>query len=133
SSNLLVIDLGCGTGRDSFAFARRGYRVYGIDGSVAAIQKNEELASKAPYHYRPVFREVDVSVEHSVRELFQEIESIRQAENLNLLIYARFFFHAIPEEVETQLVQLIDKSFAGSYGLALEFRTEEDEKNEKVH
>src|SRR5699024_4899038 len=93
SSNLLVIDLGCGTGRDSFAFARRGYRVYGIDGSVAAIQKNEELASKAPYHYRPVFREVDVSVEHSVRELFQEIESIRQAENLNLLIYARFFFH----------------------------------------
>ena len=38
----LIIEVGCGNGRDSLFFARHGFQVVAIDGSEAAILKCEE-------------------------------------------------------------------------------------------
>ena len=41
-----LVDLGCGEGRDSIYFARRGYRVVGVDISSVGIRKAEQRASR---------------------------------------------------------------------------------------
>jgi tellurite methyltransferase len=41
-----LIDLGCGEGRDSIYFARRGYRVLGVDISSVGVRKAERRASR---------------------------------------------------------------------------------------
>ena len=41
-----LIDLGCGEGRDSIFFARRGYRVLGVDISSVGVRKAENRASR---------------------------------------------------------------------------------------
>jgi SAM-dependent methyltransferase len=41
-----VLDVGCGRGRHAFAFARRGYRVAGIDLSESAIAEARERAEE---------------------------------------------------------------------------------------
>jgi SAM-dependent methyltransferase len=43
-----ALDLGCGTGRNSFALAQRGYNVVGLDYSKIAIENALALARSAP-------------------------------------------------------------------------------------
>jgi len=40
-----VLDLGCGQGRDAFVFARRGFKVVGVDSSPAGISQMSDRAS----------------------------------------------------------------------------------------
>jgi ubiquinone/menaquinone biosynthesis C-methylase UbiE len=42
-----LVDLGCGTGRLLVAFARRGYRVVGVDLSLAMLETTRRKAAKA--------------------------------------------------------------------------------------
>ena len=41
-----ILDIGCGNGRDSFFFNKKGYDVTGIDISQKAIQKNSKKKKK---------------------------------------------------------------------------------------
>ncbi len=41
-----LVDLGCGEGRDSIYFARRGYRVLGVDISSVGVRKAERRAAR---------------------------------------------------------------------------------------
>lgn len=45
----LILDLGCGSGRDSMAFIEQGYRVEAVDGSVEMCKRAESLI-KQPVH-----------------------------------------------------------------------------------
>lgn len=47
-----LVDLGCGEGRDSIYFARRGYRVVGVDISSVGIRKAERRASRLGVNVR---------------------------------------------------------------------------------
>src|SRR2546430_15940224 len=42
-----VLEIGCGTGTNAIAFARRGYRVTAVDYVEAAVQRAREKARKA--------------------------------------------------------------------------------------
>jgi tellurite methyltransferase len=47
-----LLDLGCGEGRDSIYFARRGYRVLGVDISSVGVRKAERRASRLGVNVR---------------------------------------------------------------------------------
>jgi 2-polyprenyl-3-methyl-5-hydroxy-6-metoxy-1,4-benzoquinol methylase len=46
NKEVLILDIGCGTGRHSLELARRGYRVTGIDLSASMIEKAKALTLK---------------------------------------------------------------------------------------
>ena len=130
---LIVLDIGCGSGRDSFAFARRGYQVYGIDGSKQAVDNNNYLARRAPYRYAPMFKQVNVLDEQQLKEAFEIVQKYKEVSGVHLLIYARFFLHAIPEEGEQLLFKVAKEVFTSSFDMMFEFRTAEDEEIEKTY
>ena len=41
-----LVDMGCGEGRDSIYFARRGYRVLGVDISGVGVRKAKRRAAR---------------------------------------------------------------------------------------
>lgn len=126
-----VLDIGCGDGRDSFAFARRGSRVHGIDRSQVGIRHASQSATAAGLGDLLSFGAVDVADASHVRET---IASLRSASGDGpVLFYARFFLHSIPEDVqETVLQALADSAIEGDM-LAVEFRTEADAETKKVY
>ncbi len=73
-----IIDLGCGNGRDSLFFANRGFKVLALD---------QVQAPGFVHHDNVEFKILD----------FRYINDIVLSKND--LIYARFLFHAIPDEV----------------------------------
>lgn len=83
-----VIELGCGNGRDSLWFAKKGLRVTGIDASAVAIK---ELQSKHLLN-NCVF----------ICDDFVTVDSIYQIQYD--YCYSRFTLHAINEQQETQIL-----------------------------
>jgi SAM-dependent methyltransferase len=125
SGSTFIVDIGCGTGRDSLFFATHDNRVVGVDGATAAVEKSKAAA-----------RELGLSVEfvnNSVGspDLLPRLELLR-ADLTNTLIYARFFLHAIPENVEEDFLELASKLCRPGDHLAVEFRTVRDISLSKV-
>jgi tellurite methyltransferase len=126
-----VIDLGCGNGRDSFFFASLKLNTIGIDSSSSAITFcNEKLKLTTNLKNANFFCE-----NISDLDLFNKIEKILSNLNISMpiLIYSRFFLHAINEEQEDLFIHfcsLILKKYGGK--VALEFRTKRDELQTKV-
>ena len=116
-----IIDFGCGNGRDSLYFAHLGHAVIGVDASREAIVKCRKSAG----HH-------NLNVEF----LCENAESIdtRQAFNLQgepLVVYARFFLHALTEAEEDLFFEKIRKIGNEEVTLCLEFRTVKDAGNKK--
>lgn len=118
----LVIDVGCGSGRDTFWFAAQGIRTVGIDGSEAAIEMCSSRSGTGPG--APEFLCLDITsgdFRETLRRLAEKSE--------NPLVYARFFLHAIaPEEQDSFLASAGEiLALAPDGVLAVEFRTERDQ------
>lgn len=116
----VVLDLGCGSGRDSIFFARHHPRVVGVDASQSAIQGC-------------VARSEQLGVSDRASYFCEDIESPALAETLRsvvgsqtVLIYSRFFLHAINEEAQHQLLTMARGLMGAGSVLALEFRTGRD-------
>jgi len=120
-----IIDIGCGNGRDSLFFARLGHSVLGLDiaapviGQDASVAENEQVDNVS-------FEELDVSVPDSLARV---IRSTMEAGSL--VIYARFFFHAITEEEETATLDVLSEHLPIGARCYFEFRTSKDEKTHK--
>jgi SAM-dependent methyltransferase len=112
-----VVDVGCGNGRDALFFARHGLKVIGVDASSEAI----DICRREADGLDTGFLCSDVSDP----ALVDRIRSAADGSD-DLLVYARFFLHAIDEAAESALLGLAyDLCRAGSF-LALEFRTLRD-------
>ncbi len=115
----LVIDFGCGNGRDSLFFASQGKKVIGIDQSEAAINLCCKQADKHNLN-EAEFLCSDVGN----LNLFDEL--IEMQGDKSVAFYARFFLHAIDSEKEDIFLRMASK-ICGSTGiLAVEFRTVRD-------
>lgn len=122
-----VVEFGCGNGRDSLFFARRGYPVIGIDGSIEAVENCKQITLD-DYLHRPLFICSDISDPKLYDEIAINIEKYPN----NILLYSRFFLHAINEVAQTDLLILAAKILSQKGGcLALEFRTPEDRDRQK--
>lgn len=112
-----LVDLGCGNGRDSLFFARLGMRVIGVDASAEAVKHCRERAEGLDAHFICSHIE-DMQLASSVMS--------HLSEQSKLLVYARFFLHAIDDSSECALFNLVDSIWLHDTKFALEFRTHRD-------
>jgi SAM-dependent methyltransferase len=126
-----VIDIGCGQGRDSQAFAAAGRRVLGLDRSEIGVRSARDAAAERGLSDRLRFAACDVSDAVAVKTALVEATDVAGDEPV--LFYLRFFLHSIPEAAQETLMSAIaEHARPGDY-FAAEFRTEKDEHNVKVH
>lgn len=118
-----IFDIGCGGGRDSLLFASHGHRVTGIDGSAAAVEVCREVANGLSVPAD--FMHASVSDPGLPGKLLDGDEA-------PVLVYARFFLHAITEEEEGKFLALAAALLANGGRLAVEFRTMRDADQAKI-
>lgn len=118
-----VVDVGCGTGRDTMFFERVGLVPVGIDASQSAIENCRMRAegSKGRFICAPV------SDPNLVAQVRAELNT-----SDDLLVYARFFLHAIDDDAETAFLSFARELVGASGKLAVEFRTRRDRELSKV-
>jgi hypothetical protein len=124
-----LIDVGCGSGRDSFFFASQGILTIGVDSSREAIS----LCTGHPAHdgVNPTFVTASVVRPEPAAEVVKAIAAAHGSGPL--VVYARFFLHAITEREENGFLDSIPKLLGERPGIvALEFRTTRDRHLEKV-
>lgn len=126
----VIVDLGCGDGRDTYAFAAAERRkVTGLDRSHVAIREARRRAERWGHPEALSFQVCDAGDPVRLRS------ALRAARDGSapMVFYLRFFLHSVPEDVQNVLMDTIaDRSAPGDY-LAAEFRTDKDAANHKVH
>jgi SAM-dependent methyltransferase len=122
-----VLDLGCGDGRDSFAFARSGRVVVGVDRSAVAIDRARAAADGAPIE----FRQADIADADAIGATIDELRDAGGGGPV--LYYLRFLLHAIVPEAQTALLETLASKAQPGDVLAAEFRTDADKSAKKVH
>ena len=123
----LIIEVGCGNGRDSLFFARHGFQVVAIDGSTAAIAKCEESRDAQSLK--------DISFICSTVGSAGFGDALRQARAHSdgaAMAYARFFLHAITDNEELAFFKDMSAALHEGDRLAVEYRTVRDEAGQKV-
>lgn len=135
SLEYMVLDIGCGSGRDSVYFAQRGFDVIGIDRSDEAIMHNNEwcrqIADSEPVNLS--FQVVDVGDRADLDRFMKDVKKMAGQKEKPLLAYLRFFLHSINKTTETILLETLSNHLKERDCIAAEFRTIEDEKLNKVY
>lgn len=124
-----VIDIGCGDGRDSCAFAQVGRHVTGIDQSGVAVEGATARAEQLGVSDRATFEVCDVSDSEALEKALRQF---REQHDGAALFYLRFFLHSIRAEVQENLLSHIRSVAREGDLFAAEFRTDEDEKLKKT-
>lgn len=132
NKEVLIVDLGCGTGKDTFFFANKGFEVLGIDGSETVIDINNKKRDMLGLDRVIKFKCVDLSEESNVQVLMKELNEYAVENDKIVVMYNRFFLHAITEEVENTILQNVSKYIMAPCIIMAEFRTKEDEELDKV-
>lgn len=115
----VLIDLGCGNGRDSLYFLiNQNILTYGVDQSEAAIKSIIE--SDSALHKN--FFNFDLTIESSWIDLFSKIPRGSK----RLIFYSRFFNHSLTEEEENTLIKMLMKYSKSGDKCYFEFRVDED-------
>jgi len=102
-----LLDVGCGNGRDTFFFFKKGFDVKGIDISKTAIRNNKKILKRNFYLKNICSRNFFLKEKFSI-------------------IYARFFLHAINSKKENIFLKNIKKISCKKTIVFLEFRTIKD-------
>lgn len=124
-----IIDVGCGSGRDSFFFVRQGLNVVGIDASKSAVDSClSRSEDEGPGLSKFVC--IDVSDDGFAGLAKAELEAMPTARNP--AAYARFFVHALTEAEEVDFLEAMYEVLNPTGGkLAVEFRTSRDREQVK--
>lgn len=125
-----VVEFGCGNGRDSLFFVGQQWNVIGVDASESAV---ESCKDKVKGRSARAARFVQMSV--SDPECYETIARIVREFDAEgpLLVYARFFMHAIDEKSQAMLLDGARNLLDGRKGVfAVEFRTKRDANLSKV-
>jgi SAM-dependent methyltransferase len=121
-----VIEFGCGNGRDAFFFVRQGMRVIGIDRSAEAISQcsNACLGKNGS-----AFFKADVG-DPGYEAFWEAFDTIPRG---RILVYCRFFIHAINDREEGAFLKLVFDILSKREGVFMaEFRTQKDRDQNKI-
>lgn len=117
----LLIDVGCGSGRDSIFFAQRGLQVIGLDAANAAIETCQDWAVKLDLP-NASFQVVSVADDTFGTAVEEAVSSAEKP----VVVYARFFLHAITEQEQGQMLAAVAEALRPGDLLAVEYRTTKD-------
>ena len=127
--NSTVLELGSGSGRDAFFFARSGHSVFGIDLSEQAIQNCNEMGLALGFEHIKFFcgdlgqlEDIEVACNWARNDS----DSHRA-----LVFYSRFVMHSLNDKQQDLLFANLRKVLLPGDRLYFEFRTKEDEELEK--
>ncbi len=118
-----IVDVGCGTGRDSLFFASQGVKVIGVDASAAAVDLCRKKALMSGFS----------NAEFVCSDITDPalLPKLKQMAGTSACVYARFFLHAITEEAEASFFSLA-AGVSDQITVAVEFRTDRDAQQTKV-
>ena len=123
-----IIDIGCGNGRDSFFFLQLDRPVCAVDMSDTAIANCRERLARRPAGEQALGRFIVGSAADA--DVWSQLSG---ATSGPVLIYARFFFHAIDEEAEARVLDAAAKLIRDRGGaICVEARDHLDAASEKV-
>lgn len=123
-----IVDVGCGNGRDTLFFLRHGFTVRGLDGSREAIAACQEGLDAQPGAVR-----AQGAFRHGAADGVDSWDWLGDIPDGPVLIYARFFFHAIDQQTEVGVLARAACLLAQRGGaFCAEFRTHLDEQAAKV-
>ncbi len=122
----LIVDVGCGNGRDTLFFAQLGHQTLGIDKSSAAIDQSAQKVLDRANAQDHAFLCMNALSLPDASDLVERLSSKKK------VIYSRFFLHAITQEEQTAFLDFSFACMQADDMLALEFRTREDASREKV-
>lgn len=125
-----VLEFGCGHGRDALHFARGGTTVVGADASHEAIAAARRQATEGDLA-RAQFEVVDLSDTAALDAHLQVQARAAAAAGQAVVVYCRFFLHAIPADLEARLIDALCRHLTAGFQFAAEFRTDHDEKLKK--
>lgn len=115
-----IVDIGCGSGRDSMFFLSQGHEVIGLDASSEAILT---CSSKALDYSKNSFIVSNISDPALCATVIDALVTAPKS----IVLYARFFLHAItPTEQEHFFAFCSRMRMYADVVVAVEFRTEHD-------
>lgn len=117
----VVMDLGCGDGRDSVPLAEAGHRVIGVDRCEAAL---EQARARAVNAENPDFRSCDLSTGDARGRLITEARGDQP--DTPILFYARFLLHGLPEASQRTLLRTLTEHGRPGDWFVAEVRTDRD-------
>jgi len=126
-NQLLIIDCGSGSGKDTFFFERYGFTAIGVEQSKNAIKNSSEKIKKKTIQFI-----CGSILDQKIQKKILEICNKRKINKI--CIYARFFIHVLTDKEKKLFFSLSKKilnNFKEGY-LALEFRTGKDFKRKKI-
>jgi len=126
----IVVDLGCGDGRDTHGFAAAGKRVVGLDRSRIGLRNAYERGDPE-FADQVQFDACDFTDLEARNAALDAVFATAGADAI--LFYARFLLQALNEETQNALLnQIAADARPGDY-FAAEFRTDADEESKKLH
>jgi len=124
-----IVELGSGNGRDAHYFASQGRITTAMDISEQAIVSCETYAAEANIRHSSFLRG-DITNSADLSELVRAARS--QLVNQPLTFYSRFVMHALNDEQEQQLLQLLPQHVNSGEQVFFEFRAKEDAELKKT-
>jgi tellurite methyltransferase len=125
----LIVEFGCGSGRDALFFSLYGWNVIASDYSDESINSNLLKFSNQIKSKNLKFIKLNVADTASVASFLKETQSLSKKRRI---YYSRFFLHAISEEAEDILRNSLDSQSQGGDLLAIETRISGDELRPKM-
>lgn len=119
-ANSRLLELGCGCGRDTFAFLHHGFSVLAVDACEVAIADNLHLFAQNPPKGDGSFHALN----------FEQLNQLTKRDSNRLAqvntVYSRFVLHAIPEDLEDSLLHYCTTLLPVGGRMLHEFRTIRD-------
>lgn len=118
-----MIEFGSGNGRDAFFFGSHGKNVLALDASEAATNSNNDFATENLFHDSIKFQKFEIG-----KDDYSDLQICEEKK----FLYARFFLHSLNNDLLQEFSNIASKIMKIGEKLYVEYRTNQDEKRNKV-